>query len=50
MARFAHIPDKSRQLVAAMASEMDTGVGQIVGNLTSAGVFNETLVIFTSDK
>lgn len=50
VARFAHIPDTDRQLVAAMASEMDTGVGEILGNLTAAGERERTLVCFTSDK
>ena len=50
VARFAHIPDRNRQLVAAMASEMDTGVGEILGNLTAAGERVRTLVCFTSDK
>lgn len=33
-----------------MASEMDTGIGQIVGNLTAAGELETTLICFTSDN
>jgi hypothetical protein len=50
VAKFAKIPDKNRQLVAAMASEMDTGVGEIVASLKATGAYNSTLIIFTSDN
>ena len=33
-----------------MASEMDTGIGEIIGNLTAAGVLKNTLICFTSDN
>jgi hypothetical protein len=33
-----------------MASEMDSGIGQIVANLTAAKELNRTLICFTSDN
>ena len=50
VAKFKHIPDKNRQLVAAMASIMDDGVGDIIGNLSLVGERNRTICVFTSDN
>ena len=38
------------QLVAAMASEMDTGIGEMVASLKATGAYNSTLICFTSDN
>ena len=33
-----------------MASEMDTGIGEIVASLKATGAYNTTLICFTSDN
>eukprot|EP00911_Craspedida_sp_UC1_P000846 UC1_evm9s642 len=48
--KFAHIPDKRRQAVAAMASIMDDGIGNVTEALKQQGIFDNTLIIFTSDN
>ena len=48
--RFSHIPNRGRQLVAAMASVIDEGVGNVTAAVARAGETNSTLVVFSSDK
>ncbi len=48
-ARFAHLP-WDRQLMAAMLSAVDDGVGAIVAELERMGVAEDTLIVVTSDN
>jgi arylsulfatase A-like enzyme len=49
-ARFAHIPNLPRRTLAAMLHVMDEGVGEISAALESAGLSDDTLLIFLSDN
>merc|ERR1712159_401754 len=42
--------DKRRQAVAAMVAIMDEGIGNVTGALKSKGIWDETLLIFTTDN
>ena len=42
--------DVMSQLVAAMAVEMDTGIGDLVMSLRATGAYNSTLICVTSDN
>jgi arylsulfatase A-like enzyme len=44
------IEDARRRLHAAMVSELDTGVGRIVGTLRDEGMIENTVVLFASDN
>jgi arylsulfatase A-like enzyme len=46
---FAHIEDVHRRIFAAMVSELDLGVGQILQAVDAAGLAENTLVFFLSD-
>ena len=54
--RFAFIreryddPDHARQYVAAMTSLLDDIVGDVVAALRTAGLWENTLFVFTTDK
>jgi arylsulfatase A-like enzyme len=48
--RFNGMGDEHRQVFAGMLAELDEGVGAVLGKLRSAGVENDTLVIFLSDN
>ncbi len=48
--KFASIDDIHRRIFAAMLSNLDDGVGAILGKLRSAGLENDTLVFFLSDN
>jgi arylsulfatase A-like enzyme len=48
--RFPDIKDEKRQKYAGMLSAMDDAVGAVVGKLRSAGVEDNTLVVFLSDN
>lgn len=48
--RFTHIADDKRRTYAAMVSAMDDGVGRVLDELESAGIADNTLVIFLSDN
>jgi arylsulfatase A-like enzyme len=48
--RFAGIPDESRRTYAAMLSALDEGVGKVVAKLRSAGLEEDTLIVFHSDN
>ncbi len=49
MARFAHLP-WDRQVMAAMISAVDDGVGDILDELDRQRITDSTLVFFTSDN
>lgn len=48
--RFDHITDKKRKIYAAMVSAVDDGVGQVLDQLESLGLTENTLVVFLSDN
>ncbi len=50
--RFAHTTgnNTARQLVCAMAAFLDDGVANVTAALKRAGIFEDTLIIFTSDN
>ena len=45
-----HIQDKSEQIFAGMVSAMDEGVGNITAALETAGLADNTIIVFTSDN
>lgn len=49
MARFAHLPWE-RQVMAAMISRVDDGVGRIVKALRRTGRLDDTIIVFSSDN
>ena len=49
MDRFAHLP-WDRQVMAAMISVVDDGVGDVVAALKRAGLYDNTLIFFSSDN
>ncbi len=49
MRRFAHLP-KDRQLMAAMISAVDDGVGEIRAELERRGLLENTIIYFQSDN
>ncbi|MBO9610164.1 MAG: sulfatase-like hydrolase/transferase [Paenibacillaceae bacterium] len=49
MERYKHLP-WDRQVMAAMISAVDDGVGEIVAALKRAGLFEDTVVFFSSDN
>lgn len=50
MQRFAHIDDIHRRIFAAMLSNLDDGVGEILRAISDRGLDDQTLVIFISDN
>jgi arylsulfatase A-like enzyme len=50
VAEYADIDDANRRTYAAMVSEMDRGIGQILATLEDEGLGGETLVLFMSDN
>ncbi len=50
LAKFASIDDIHRRIFAAMLSNLDDGVGRVLGKLRCAGLENDTLVWFLSDN
>jgi arylsulfatase A-like enzyme len=50
MERFASIEDIHRRIFAAMLSNLDDGVGKILGALRERNLEKDTLVIFLSDN
>jgi arylsulfatase A-like enzyme len=48
--RYAHVENSFRRLHAAMVTELDTGVGQIVDALEDEGLRENTLLFFLSDN
>lgn len=49
MDRFAHLP-WDRQVMAAMISAVDDGVGEIMAELTRQGLADNTCTVFTADN
>lgn len=49
MKRYGHLP-RDRQTMAAMISAVDDGVGEIVAALKRAGVYEDTILFFSSDN
>lgn len=49
MDRFAHLP-WDRQVMAAMIAAVDDGVGEIVRALKSKGMYEDTVIFFSSDN
>ena len=50
IAEYADIDDVNRRTYAAMVSEMDRGIGQVLATLKDEGLSDETLVLFMSDN
>ncbi len=50
MKKFGHIQNIEERIFAAMLSNLDDGVGAIVKKIRSAGLENNTLIIFMSDN
>ena len=50
MKKFGHIDDMQRRIFAAMLSNMDDSVGEILASLQKTGIAENTLVIFISDN
>lgn len=49
-AAFAHIADDARRKYAAMLAYLDRHVGLLVGAMRRKGMWDDTLVVFTSDN
>lgn len=49
MERFAHLP-WDRQVMAAMIAAVDDGVGEIVEKLKEEGIYEDTVIFFSSDN
>ncbi len=50
LARYADIPDVRRRTHAAMVSEMDAAIGEVLAQLRRDGLEEDTLVLFFSDN
>lgn len=50
IAAYAEIDDPRRRLHAAMVSELDTGIGEIMDALEAQGMLDNTLIWFMSDN
>ena len=50
MAKFAHIPDIHRRIFAAMLAQLDDSIGAVIAKLRTAGLEENTLVVFLSDN
>lgn len=50
LAKFAHLPDLHRRIFAAMVAHLDDNIGRLLAQLRSAGVAENTLVVFLSDN
>lgn len=50
MQKFAHIDDIHRRIFAAMLSNMDDSVGEVIGSLDGNGIRDNTLIFFLSDN
>ena len=50
MAHYAHLPDPSQRAHHGNVTQLDSGVGQILGELDELGLRENTLVLFTSDN
>ena len=50
LARFAHIDNEDRRYVAAMTALVDDAVGEVVGALQKHGLWDTTLLCWSSDN
>ncbi len=48
--KFAHIEDKNKRVYYAMISALDDAIGQIMHQVKSSGIEENTLIFFTSDN
>lgn len=48
--RYSHITDKRRRTYAAMVDVMDRGIGTVVEALKESGLYENTIIFFTSDN
>ena len=48
--RFAHIADVQRRIFAAMLTQLDDGVGRVLGRVRNEGLDERTLIVFLSDN
>jgi arylsulfatase B len=46
----ATVPNDHRRTFAGMVAALDLGVGKVVDALTAAGIFENTIVVFTTDN
>ncbi|BFZ05936.1 hypothetical protein BsWGS_08975 [Bradybaena similaris] len=47
---YLHIPDPPRRLFAAMTTALDEGIGKIVTALKKKGIWNNTVLVFSTDN
>ena len=50
IAGYAELDDMNRRIYAAMVSEMDRGIGQVLATLENEGISDDTLILFMSDN
>jgi arylsulfatase A-like enzyme len=50
IAGYAELDDMNRRIYAAMVTEMDRGIGQVLATLESEGISDDTLILFMSDN
>ncbi|MFO0891664.1 MAG: sulfatase [Isosphaeraceae bacterium] len=50
LSRFASIKDETRRTYAAMLSALDEGIGKVLETIRSAGLEQDTLLVFLSDN
>ena len=48
--KYAHIADKKRRTYAAMVTALDDAVGQIVDAYKAAGLWDDTVLVFSTDN
>jgi len=47
---YSHIKNKARRVHSGMVTALDAGIGHIVKALKDEGIFNNTIIVFTSDN
>lgn len=50
VAKFAHIEDIDRRIYAAMVYKLDEGIGNITKALKASGMYNNSVIIFSTDN
>ncbi|MBN2658541.1 MAG: sulfatase-like hydrolase/transferase [Spirochaetales bacterium] len=48
--RFPDIIDDNRRIYSAMISHLDEGIGRLIEDLKDKGIYDETLIVFSSDN